>query len=152
MMVGIGCTQLTTFERWNDWVDNGALMTRSVDTLANDGRRWYTANKKRSSEIKKAVSITKKRATRWRRRFTALGNVTSPRTRSFKRLFIGVCWRFQSRWLPWLVSGVLQTLLYLTGTSSRPFFFFFFFFFNVDVYCLRGSSLWFRPSGKRESA
>ena len=38
--------------------------------------------------------------------------ITSPiyRTRSFKRLFIGVCWRFQSQWLPWLVSGVLKTL------------------------------------------
>ena len=52
--------------------------------------------------------------------------ITSPiyRTRSFKRLFIGVCWRFQSRWLPWLVSGVLQTLLYpaLHESLSLPFF------------------------------
>ena len=51
--------------------------------------------------------------------------VTSPiyRTRSFKRLFIGVCWRFQSRWLPWLVSGVLQTLRpALHESLSLPFF------------------------------
>ena len=45
------------------------------------------------------------------------------RTRSFKWLFIGVWWRFQSRWLPWLVSGVLQTLCpALHESLSLPFF------------------------------